>query len=101
MAIDQEQFKVLQQAAEAGLLRKLAPGKRTISMSGRLSMKRADFVKLVTAVGGVWHEHPQPGTSFLIVGDTSIHGYTAKMREAERWGAKVITESEFIQMIKP
>jgi NAD-dependent DNA ligase len=101
MAITKEDFSLLIQAADAGLLKKLGPGKRRVSMTGRLSMRREDFVKLIQSVGGSWDEHPTWGTSFLIVGDTSIHGYTRKMAEAEDRGTTIITENEFIRMITP
>lgn len=96
--ISKEDFELLQRAAEAGLLKKLHAG---VSMTGRLSMPRAEFVKLIRAVGGTWDEHPTWGTAYLIVGDTSIHGRTQKMREAEARGTKIISEEDFVEMIKP
>lgn len=99
--ISKEDFELLQCAAEAGLLKKLDARDRSISMTGRLSMPRAEFVKLIRAVGGTWDEHPTWGTAYLIVGDTSIHGRTQKMREAEARGTKIISEEDFIEMIKP
>jgi NAD-dependent DNA ligase len=94
-------FQALREAASLGLLKSLPPGRRTVSLTGRLSMKRDDFVKLIRAVGGSYHEHPGGGTFFLIVGDTSIHGRTQKMREAEARGTKIISETQFIEMITP
>jgi len=101
-----EDLDLLKRAANEGLLRKLRkpshPGIRArVSMTGKLSMKRADFVELIKACEGIWDEHPTYGTDFLIVGDTSIHGRTAKMREAESRGVQIISENRFIELITP
>jgi NAD-dependent DNA ligase len=96
-----EEFEELKAAADAGILRKLDRGRRRISLTGKLSMKRDDFKMLIRAVDGVWDEHPSWGTDYLIVGDTSIHGRTRKMMEAEQRGAKIISETDFIRMITP
>ena len=102
MTITRDDLELLMQAAKAGLLKTLPPGRsRHISMTGKLSMKRADMVQLIRAVGGIWDEHPTWGTGYLIVGDTSVHGRTQKMREAEQRGTTIIHEDDFVRMITP
>lgn len=99
MAISREEFELLRQAAELGLLRSLNGAH--FSLTGKLSMTRDDIVKLIRACNGVFDEHPRHGTRYLIVGNTMQHGFTAKMRDAEARGTKVIYEDDFVRMIQP
>lgn len=99
MTLTREDITLLMEAAQAGLLKKLTPARNRISLTGKLSMKRADMVKLIRAVGGFYDEHPTVWTNYLIVGDTSVHGYTHKMAEAEDRGTTIISESDFVKMI--
>lgn len=97
--MDADDIEMLKAAAARGELADL--NRKHFSMTGRLSVKRADMVMLIRACGGVYDEHPVWGTEFLIVGDTSIHGRTQKMREAEQRGARIIHENDFVKMILP
>lgn len=101
MTLTRDDVEALKAAASAGLLKRLPPVHRRISLTGKLSMKRADMVQLIRAVGGVYDEHPTLGTRYLIVGDTSVHGRTQKMREAEARGTRIISETDFVRMIAP
>jgi NAD-dependent DNA ligase len=94
-----DEVQLLRQAGEAGLL-KMQRYKR-FSLTGKLSMLRRDMISLIQAVGASYDEHPRWGTDYLIVGDTSVHGRTQKMREAESRGTKIISESDFVRMISP
>ena len=97
--MDADDLKLLKDAAARGELADLR--RKRISMTGRLSVKRNDMVTLIAACNGVYDEHPTWGTHYLIVGDTSIHGRTQKMREAEQRGARIIHENDFVKMILP
>lgn len=97
--MNDDEAALLAAAAEAGLLKK-QHGKR-FSLTGKLSMKREDMVKLIQACGGIYDVHPVYGTTYLIAGDTSIHGTTAKMREARARGTMIISENEWVDMIRP
>lgn len=95
-----DDVKVLRDAAERGLLTDTFRG-RGIAITGTCSMKRDDIVKLIMAVGGRFDERVRwQSTRYLIVGDTGRHGFTNKQREAANRGVRVITETDFVDMLK-
>lgn len=104
MSITVEQMNQLKEAAELGLLRKQrkpSGNRMRFSLTGKLSMKRADIVTLIRAVEGIWDEHPHSYTDYIIVGNTGQHGRTQKLREAEARGTRIISEDDFVAMLMP
>lgn len=104
MTITVDQMEQLRQAAELGLLKEQVTGggrRLRFSMTGKMSMKRADVIALIKAVKGIWDDHPAWGTDYLIVGDTGRFGVTAKMREAQQRGTRIISEDDFVAMLMP
>ena len=66
-------------------------------ITGKLSMKRDDLVKIIEANGGK-NASVGKGLSYLICNDkTSTSG---KSKKAKDLGIPVITEDEFMAMIK-
>jgi NAD-dependent DNA ligase len=97
-----ELVEQLQAAVEAGVLDKNLSNEAYI-LTGTMSMKRADLQNLITVAGGRIARNVREASwaqrGVLVVGDTKQHGRTAKMREADRYGVTVITESELVQRI--
>ena len=98
----QQLVEVLTTAVEKGILPKNLLGKRVL-FTGTLSTKRTDLQKMVRVCGGMVLDsatHLYGRNAYLVVGDTGRHGETAKMRTARSRGVNIISEQEFVAMIK-
>jgi NAD-dependent DNA ligase len=87
----------IKKAAEAGLVGKRIKAHRLV-FTGKMSMRRQDMETLARACGAyVLDDVKTYRSGILVVGDTGIHGRTAKIRKAEQQGWEIITESEFVE----
>lgn len=79
-------------------------GKR-FSITGHLAKPRKDIINIIQQAGGIFEERPRWGVHFLICnhdwnpGTTIKPKKSSKLIEAERNGIRVISESEFCQML--
>lgn len=69
---------------------------KTFAFTGALSVGRKEIVKLIEDNGGI-ESSIKKGLEYLILGDG---GKEAKAAKAEGFGAKIINESEFMEMLK-
>lgn len=96
--LTQADVQGIREAAQQGLV----GGKiksRLVVFTGKMSMRREDMQALARACGAyVDMDVRQRRNGILVVGDTSIHGRTSKMRKAEALGWSIVSESEFVEM---
>jgi len=76
----------------------------SFSITGHLGRPRGDVVKLIESAGGRFHRSPAPDTRYLITNNDwntgSVKGgRSKKLMAAERSGVKIISESEFYEML--
>ena len=78
---------------------------KRFSITGHLGLPRDRVVKIIETAGGQFEERPRYGTNFLIsnldwnANSTVEAKKSSKLIEAERNGVKLISESQFCQMI--
>lgn len=97
-ALTAEDERMLNEAAREGLFSKTFTGKR-VSLTGTMSMSRADIVRVIQAAGGRYEVKPVRGTNYLVVGDTKANGMTSKIRAALALDIEVLEEHEFAAML--
>jgi DNA ligase (NAD+) len=69
----------------------------TIVISGNFSISREEMKALITAHGGKYVSSVSGNTTYLLAGEKSG---PEKLRKAEKLGIKVITEEDFLKIIK-
>lgn len=98
VALAERDLEVLKEAVAMGLLSQAFKSKHVV-LTGTLSLRRDDVAVLIKATGGHVDGAIGSMTHFLVMGDTGRAGYTIKQREAESRGVKVLTESEFVELM--
>lgn len=78
----------------------------TICITGRLSMgARGEYAKVIRLAGGVWARSMKKSVDYLVYGTDSIEHFapgeikSSKYKQAEKWGIKIISEQEFVNML--
>lgn len=71
---------------------------RHVCTSGRLSVLREEFISLVTGLGASFTGGVSTAVDYLVVPDNATLT-SAKSRRAQALGVKIITESQFCEMI--
>ncbi|GBD04113.1 DNA ligase [bacterium HR19] len=93
--------KVLDYHEESEQRKKGALSGKTFVFTGTLkSMTREEAKKLVIENGGKVLDTITSHVNFLVVGDLGDRGTTSKLEKAKKLGIKLITEEEFLSMIK-
>ena len=87
------------QALAWGLLKSL--NGKSFCMTGTMSAKRAEMEKLITLLGGNYHDAVRQGTDYLLIPDYDTLRAGSKYDAATRLGKVVLTEEEFCNMILP
>jgi NAD-dependent DNA ligase len=82
-----------------GLLKSLRG--KSFCMTGTMSAKRAEMEKLITLLGGSFHDAVRQGTDYLIIPDYDTLRAGSKYDAATRLGKVILTEEEFCGMILP
>ena len=85
-------------ARDWGILSNKEISGKLFCSSGRLSVLRMEFVSLVTSLGGSFSDGVSGEVDYLVVSDSSTFTST-KARRAKALDVKIITESQFCEMI--
>jgi len=78
---------------------------KVFSITGHLARPRKDIVSIIEQAGGRFEERPRYGVHFLITnkdwnkGSTVTAKASSKLLDAQKNGIKVISETEFYDMI--
>jgi len=78
---------------------------KVFSITGHLGVKRDDIIRVIETAGGTFEPRPRRGVHYLITnkqwnkGSTVTETKSSKLIEAEKNGIKIISESQFCQMI--
>lgn len=74
---------------------------KVFCQTGTMSLKRPEMVQLILACGGATHDVINNSVDFLIVPTDDGFRKGSKYNAAQERGVKIITESEFCEMILP
>lgn len=77
---------------------------KQFSITGHLSRRRADIVKIIETAGGRFDKQPDYGTTYLITNKdwtaaTVQKGASKKLLRAHERGVKIISEQRFYDML--
>lgn len=78
---------------------------KSFSMTGHLGVKRDELIRVIETAGGRFDERPGFGTTYLVTNrewnanSTVEKNKSSKLIEAERNRVKIISETQFCQML--
>lgn len=70
-----------------------------VAVTGKLGVTRDRVEQLIVDCGGRFSPRLTSEVTMLVTGDTGRHGVTRKLEQARRFGADILSETQFIERI--